>query len=447
MAMLRTGPARGVLQLTTANGFGAVVATAQGVLVARWLGVTELGLVGLIASFPLLVVRLLSADSNDLVVRYVGGFIGKGEGGKARALVRLAYGANLGLAVAGAAAVSAASPWIASAVLHDRGLWWVVVFHAATLAIAATVDTSNGILSSLREFRPLALLNAGMVVLRAGLVLGAAATWAGATEVVLAQGAAAVAQSLLLLAVASLVLARRSGGRWTREPLSSLGDERAEVVRFLFYNKGEDVLSTLSKRIDLVLLGLFTTPERVGYYQIAKTVATVPAYVATPLYTVSLSYLSRYWHAGNWAATWRFIWQGAGMAGVPLAVGLLAVTWTFGEALFVWVLGQGYAPAYAFLRTLLPMHAFALLIFPFLPLTLVWGQLRFRFAWRVGLSVATVGGFLVVVPWAGALGMVWVMAAVNVTGTAVLVLWCLGPGRRAALASLGRRAGVEPASI
>ena len=226
--------------------------------------------------------------------------------------------------------------------------------------------------------------------------------------------AATAAQALAGLALGTVEARRRWGGWWPRARTAAAGRLRAELLRFLAWTDLGATLGTVTKQLDVVVLGWVAGPAQAGYYRLARSLAGLPGYAVGPLQAAAYPRLARQWAAGDEAGLRRSLSDHARL-GALVSSGVLA-----GVLVAPWVLrllaGAAYDPAGPAARLLLAGSAVWAGFYWLRPLYMAAGRAR---AWVV-ISAASVAASLVAFPpaahTAGATGVAAVQFFVPLGG-------------------------------
>ena len=423
--------------LTSANVAVAGIAIVQGITVARWLGPESYGIAILALAVPKAVSAFLTFRSSAALVKFLADRRFKEEPGRALALCKAGYLLDLTAATAMFLVVAASARWTANHVVHDPQSSWLIVLFAAALIPFSTISTSSAVLIHAGRFPMLAAVDVVVAVFRLVVVVGLLAAGHGVAGVVIGHASASLVHVALLSIISYMTAARQWSGHWPTAPFRPLRGVRREIGRFMLYDSGDSLLGVVRKHLDVTVLGLFRDAEEAGYYRLAKSFAALPAYVAGPLGTVTYAKLTKMWGDGKWPEMWRFVKSGIMRAGFPLALVTLAVIPALPLIISLTV-GREFDDVVPIASVLFIGAALPLLLFPFAPLILTWGQVKARFNIKAVGSVLLALAMLVFVPLYGAMGLAWVMVGSFGFGAITSLAWSLGWGRQRARAALDR---------
>ncbi len=143
----------------SSNTISMLLASIQSILAIIVLGPKDLGSFGLIVTLASNVNRFLSFRMGDLVVKYCGSYLAKGEKSKAAAVIKLAGGTEFLTSILAYALLIAIAPFAAKYILKDETTSpWIMIYGIALLANFLT-ETSTAVLQLANKFKTIAILN------------------------------------------------------------------------------------------------------------------------------------------------------------------------------------------------------------------------------------------------------------------------------------------------
>lgn len=424
--------------LTAAGVASAVIAVVQGVLVARWLGPAAYGVVALVSAYPSVVLSLLRPDSPHATVRYLADRDTAGDPHGALAACKLAHTVDVGVALLAFFAVAVTAPWAEHHVVRAGGAAGLVVLTAAALVVASPAEASTAVLVHARRFRLLAVEQVASAAVRSALIVALVASGRGATGAVQAVAIATVFHGVTLAVLGGREAKRSWGAWWPAVRTRHLGRLRFEMLRFMVWTDLGGVLGTVTKQLDVVLLGWLSGAAEAGIYRLARSIAALPGYVVGPLQAAVYPRLAGDWAASGWESMRetlrRHVQFGAGLAAAGL-VGVAAL-----PPVVRGLAGDAYGPAVGVSQVLLAASLVWLGLYWLRPTFMAVGDVR---AW-VAISAAVVAGSLVAflaaaMLW-GAMGLAVVQAGAALAGHGVAL-------RRLRSRCASRAANVAPGRI
>ncbi|MCS6994849.1 MAG: oligosaccharide flippase family protein [Anaerolineales bacterium] len=347
--------------LLSSSTIGAGVSFAQGILVARLIGIPALGLVTTIITFVSNVNRLLTFRMSEMVVKRLNGALAEDRPHEGAAAVKAALLIEsitslaaylILLALAGWAVQTFAADFRSNPLTAD-----LFRFYGLILLTNFVTETSTGILQAARRFAWIARLSILQSLTTAVVILAAFLLRRGVSEVVLAYVIGKSINGLGLAFLAQVELRRLLGANWWRTPLQALPQKRALVTFLLNTNLNGTVNLFTRDNFPLYAAWLLNS-EQVGYYRLAQMLINFIILPLDPLIWPTYAEITQTVAQKNWAATRRLLRR------VSLLTGSLVLMVGAGLALTGWFLlplvyGPQAAPAYPILLVLLAGYGFA----------------------------------------------------------------------------------------
>jgi O-antigen/teichoic acid export membrane protein len=417
--------------LTVSNVVAAIIAVVQGVIVARWLGPRNYGVVALVTAYPAVALALLTPDSPFATVRYLSDRDAAADPTGALAVCKLAHLVDLAVGVAAFGGVAVTAGWAQQHVVHFQDGASLLILTAGAMAIAAPSDASTAVLLHGRRYRLLAIVQIAVAAGRAVLIIALVAAGQGPVGAVRGAAAAIALQGVATVVLASLEAKRRWGGWWTRPRTAGLGKLRREMLRFMAWTDVGALLGTVTRQFDVVILGLVQGPTEVGYYRLAQSIASLPGYLVGPLKAAVYPRLTTFWAARRReelrAAVRRHAVFGTGLA----AAGLLALP-ALGVPVRAFA-GQRYGPAIGVAQVLSVGSLLVLACYWLRPLYMATGEVRIWVAIITAVSAVSLAAFVLA-------GAAWGAMGIAIAQLAAAVIQHLALASR-----LGKMLAVNPA--
>jgi O-antigen/teichoic acid export membrane protein len=416
--------------LSVANVAGAALNFAQGILVARWLGPEQYGVVGLILSYPNFIYALFDARSVDASVKYLSEYHSRGDREGALAVCRLGCAVDLGVACLTFLVLAFTARLAAASIVHDPAVAGLIILYGAALVPRALVGTSNAVLAALGRFPVLALLGFATTFLRALLIVGFVLAGWQVRGVILANAVAAAVTGLFYGALTWNLMRGAWGSFNPFGNLKALKGGRRQIFSFLAYNNLNTLVATIPNQLDLLLLGYFRGPTEAGYFRLAKNLSTAVRFFTKPLQTVSYPALARLWASGDRPRFSRKVWRLALWVGLPSGFLVLLGTGALSYLLPLLV-GDDFLPAVSATQLLWIGAAISLAFFWTRPLYLARGQIKRLF---VVSSIVTIIFALfypfVIRAWGYVGAAAWLLS-LQIAGVACGAFWLWTPPAQA----------------
>ncbi len=278
----RRGPAKGdpaspqrrVLRhsawLFAAQVVTAVLMLAQGLILARALGVAPYGAWALVTTYVLTVNQFFDCRVWEALIKFVPEYRARGQGGKVNATVRLCFAVQVVTGVVSClVAVLTASP-AARWLLKDPGSAPLFSLFAAYAILNIPYEPTSALLRVADQFDSLAIHRVVVAGARTAAIIVVWLVGPTVTRMLIAHLAGTVA-GLPLLAVYG-----RRAGRHLGLSLRSRGEppltrrEYLAQARFIGLTSLIATSRIVSSRADNLVLALFATPAAVGLYDVAR---------------------------------------------------------------------------------------------------------------------------------------------------------------------------------
>lgn len=416
-AVLRHGYAdlvrKGFFYLFSVNVLIQLLAFGNRILIAAFVTPEELGQIGVLQSYILILTVLAGFGYNSAVLKLCAE---KRPDEEKRFLLHTALRRSL---------VATLLVYLGTALLVLTGLlvrsdhlgFWLLVF-ALVLPFSVPTAVLMAYVQANKQIKELARLQGGVKV--QGVVLIVAGAWAFGFE-------GFILASILAYAVGLIPFIRSTKvafGKTASYPLPP------EFTRFAFFSMLANAVTLLGQYSDFFVLGNFAADaESVGYYTLAATFALAGAQVTATVQAIATPYFSERDSDHLWLR--RKLWRTqAKMVGMSVVAAAGVFIGAYG--VIKWMLGMDWLPAMNYLAILLLRYilwsSYAILGAAVMAI----GMVRYNF--YVGLLTTPVAFFLsyVFLLRYGIPGVAW--AQVLVTGFTALVmgamvLWVLRANR------------------
>jgi O-antigen/teichoic acid export membrane protein len=275
------------------NTLALGLSVLQGVMATRLLGPAGFGLIGVVMAFASTVNSLFSFRMSELVVRYGGEYLERGEKDKASAVIKAAS-LTEGLVSLIAFLVVVFTAHLAEVYLAKTSdiAWMFTVFALGLLANFNT-ETSTGVLQITDKIKLQGTINLAQAVLTTLIIAGAFFFNGSITIVLIAYLVGKSIIGLGLFTAAQIQLRKHLGTGWWRAPFSALTSTR-ELIRFAFSSNISATIIKLFRESELIWVGFFLDTTAVGYYRVAYTIVHFLAIPADPLIATTFPEINRF---------------------------------------------------------------------------------------------------------------------------------------------------------
>ena len=344
----------------------------MGMLSIRLLGAVGLGLITLVMGYASTVNSLLSFRMSELVVRYGGEYLEKGEKQKAAALIKAAGLTEAFVSVLAflVVLVSAGVASRAIAKMPETALMFVV--FAIGLLANFNTETSTGILQLTGKIRYQGTINLVQSVVSLLIVTAAFFLPNALLLVFLAYLVGKTILGLGLFFTAMHQLQRELGADWWKTPLMSYAESR-KILRFAFSSNISATIIKVFRESEPLWVGYFLSTEAVGYYKAAYTLVSFLSVPADPLIAATYPEINRLIVQKAWPSLRSFLRRITSLAFAVNAVAALGFIFLGQFALILYTGHEEFVLAYPALLALFIGLAFNYTLFWNRPLLLSLG--------------------------------------------------------------------------
>ena len=358
---------------------------AEPILIARFLGVEQLGLFTLIIAYVGIINGLIDLRSPDAVVRYVGQYRELGEKDKVLSFIKFFYVLDflVGIAALGVCLILAG---VADDLfIHSENTFKFTLIYSASILVSSVNKSSEAVLRVFDRFKTIAFVRTSRTGLR--VVLIAASLLAGfGIEGIFVCYVVAAFVFFLMLQVEVLRVLRQSGlKRWTTAKVKNLEVTFEEVRSFVLVSTFTGFLSNaFSRQIPVLILGYFTGKEAVGLYRVAIIFSGVSVKLRKPVQDAIYPALVAAQSRGSKEAFSEIVsYSTKNLLKVFLPIGL--IFFLFANKIIIVFFGSAYEPATLALQLIVISEVLSGLCFWIDSAELALNRLRQRVI-RVALS-------------------------------------------------------------
>ncbi len=330
--------------LFSANTISLGLSVLQGALVARLLAPEGLGLIKILIVYSSTVNSIFSFRMGELVVRYAGEHLAKGERDKAAAILKAAAIGEAIVSLLAFLVVALTAGLAEQYFAKTTGVAWLFIVYALGLLANFNYETSIGILQVTDKIKWQGNINLVQSVV-ATLIIVAAYLLNGTLQVVL--GAYLIGKIILGLGtfvVAQIQVRKNLGSAWWKTPLSTLISTK-ELFRFAVSSNISATIIKIFRESELLWVAFFLSNTAVGYYSVAYTIVGFLAIPADPLISTTFPEINRLVVEKAWVRLKDFLRKITSLSfayNLALGVGLVF----FGRWIIQIYSGAQYIPAY-----------------------------------------------------------------------------------------------------
>ncbi len=363
----------------------SLFSAAEPILIARFLGVEQLGLFTLIIAYVGIINGLIDLRSPDAVVRYVGQYRELGEKDKVLSFIKFFYVLDflVGIAALGVCLILAG---VADDLfIHSENTFKFTLIYSASILVSSVNKSSEAVLRVFDRFKTIAFVRTSRTGLRVVLIAVSLLAGFGIEGVFVCYVVAAFV-FFLMLQVEVLRVLRQSGlKRWTTAKVKNLEVTFEEVRSFVLVSTFTGFLSNaFSRQIPVLILGYFTAKEAVGLYRVAIIFSGVSVKLRKPVQDTIYPALVAAQSRGSKEAFSDIVsYSTKNLLKVFLPVGL--IFFLFANKIIIIFFGSAYEPATLALQLIVISEVLSALCFWIDSAELALNRLRQRVI-RVALS-------------------------------------------------------------
>lgn len=371
---MKDGPLRSVLRNAGYLGSTKIIGAVFGIVAlscaGRALGPEMFGVLTLIHTYALGANALTNFQSWQVVIRYGGPALARGDNDTTGAAISLSFGLDLASGVFGMIAGMLLLPLIASR-FGISGDWvWVAIAYC-TIVPSMAAATPTGVLRLLDRFDLIAIQQPTTPIVRCALALVALWSGTGLPGFVVAWYAADLVGDGLLWAFAIRELSRRGMLRHMRPGLRSPAGRLPGSWHFVWTTNMSTSLGAGWGPVGNLIIGALLGPAAAGVYKVASTLLDAAGKPADMLSKGFYPEIMRLDPHGP--EPWRLALRSGVISGtVGIALGLIVVLGA--SPIIEAVFGRRYLPAGGILAIMTLALAISMATFPFQSLLYMAGR-------------------------------------------------------------------------
>jgi O-antigen/teichoic acid export membrane protein len=270
----------------------ALLAFAETILLARFLGVTLLGVFFLIRAYPEAVQQVLDCRTRDTVVKYLGEYVALDQHDRAGALVRLIWLIDVVAGLIAMAIVFSTASIAARYVAHEPTATWPVAAYAVSQFVGTLDSASGSVMRVFGRFGVSSVMGVYRSVGRFALILVVVLLGGRILALVYAIVAIQVAYTAASTWISVSLLRKHVAFRaWSG--MGAIGEQRRQILKFLLQTNIAGTLKMSSEKLLMIVIGALGGAPVAAQYKIASQVGSSIVLVSDPLYLVIYPTLSK----------------------------------------------------------------------------------------------------------------------------------------------------------
>lgn len=369
--------------LLSGNVVSSVLALISFAITARVLGPQLFGVLTIIQTYTRLIDRFFNFQSWSALIKYGAHALQKKEWDDLKGLFKLGFvldmtTAVLGTALAclGAGVLSGMQGW-GEEQTHWTSLYCVVILFNVT-------GTPVAILRLFDRFDILTALDVLCAGVRLLLVTVAFFSRAGFMAYLLIWLFTDILAYVVLIPCACMELRRKGITGLFRQSLRGTFRKHRGILGFAFSTNLSTAIRTLSRELDIIIIGAVIGEAKAGLFKVAKQFASVFVRLTDPLFYTSYPELAKLWAASAYKEFQRLTLRSSLMAG-SLGVLLWFFFLVLGKMILRLTVGESYVDVYFTMMVYMMVMVIAVGSLPLSPAMFAVGNHRV-FLYAIGIS-------------------------------------------------------------
>lgn len=305
----------------------AALGFLQGILIVRLLGIERFGALTAIMLFASNVNRLLSFRMSEVMVKYFGEALTKGDKLRAAALAKWIGAGEIVTSILAYLVLFFLSAWYA----HAAALVGYYRFYGLFLLANLVYETSTGVLQSTDKFKRVAF--AALLQSVATISIVGLAFWMkwGLFEVLVAYLIGKTLAALVVTFSAVEALNRKLGCGWMRAPFSLLSDWKS-IAHFAVTTNINGTVNLFTRDNIPLYINYFVSDTALGYFRLATSLINLVMLPIEPFIWPTYAEITKTIAQKQWDATRRLLKQVSLIGGgwtLLAGAGLATLGWFF----------------------------------------------------------------------------------------------------------------------
>ena len=265
----------------------SLFAAIEPVLIARFLGVEQLGLFSLIIAYVGMVNGIIDLKSPEAIINYVGRNHELGEKNKTLSFIKFFYLLDFLVGIAALGVCILLAGVANDLFIHSENALKFTLVYSLSVLVSSINRGSEAILRVFNKFKTIAFVRTSRTGLRVVLVAVSLLVGFGIEGVLVSYVAAAFIFFVMLQITVFRVLKQAGFKRWTTAKTKNLRATLVEVRPFVLTSTLTGFLNNVfSRQLPVLILGHFTSKEAVGLYRVATMFSGVRAKLQDPMTVV-----------------------------------------------------------------------------------------------------------------------------------------------------------------
>jgi len=382
---------------TIVTGLGLVVT----MLTARALGPEGYGVLALVLVYQMLIGKLVTFHAWVAIVKFGDEALHKNDRSGIRQLIKFGFCLDLSSAILGTILAISLSGLIIDLLGWDRTVQPLIILYSALILFTLN-GTPIGVLRLYDRFDLLSYTGVITALIRLGGVFICFLTGQELYGFVLVYLITEIVGQLYQIVASLWVLHEQGVGNFIFEPLGGLGQRFSGIWKYVWTTNLNQTIKIVSRQGDSLLVAGLTSPSDLGFYTIAKRMASILGRMSDPFFQSIYPELTRLWAASKKKEFLSLIKRTTFiLSGVALIVwfGFIVI----GKPLIILAFGASFQASYILAVIYMFARVIATCAFALGPALVTIGLPG---EWLTALVITTVVYFLLLVPSLSTMGII-----------------------------------------
>jgi O-antigen/teichoic acid export membrane protein len=278
------------------NVITALIALFQGIVIARWLKVENYGLLALIFTYVEIVNQIIDFRVYEAATKYISEFLVTERKGECLASIKLFFIIDIISGITAFIVVYLTAYLSAKYIVHRPDIAGLIAIYALSLLFNTARGTSSAILGIFNKFNWISVHTVSVAIVRlVMIILLILVLKPDVGSVVIAYVITDFFGGFSLVFLSLIPVKEKLWGFKDHSSVGLLRHRYKELRSFLLNTNANELLTLITKNIDILFLGYFRTPLEVGYYRLAKTLVGTLSLISEPFYTIIYPALTKMW--------------------------------------------------------------------------------------------------------------------------------------------------------
>lgn len=371
-------------------------------VIARWLGVKDYGMLALIVTYAVIINQLIDFRAGETVTKYVSEFWANNEKEKALSTIKLCYLIDISTGILAFLIVVSSSYYAAKYIIHSPDIYSLIILYSASLLFSTANGTSMAILRVFDKFRWLSTYFIATKLTKLVLVITFILLGYGITGVITAYILTELCGGIAV-SVSAVSVIKNTLRTTEKAKISIIRDRLREIMKFLVNTNLNETATLFTTNIDVMLLGHFRNPTEVGFYRLAKNIVSLIGTIIDPFYQAIYPALSKMWISKQINEFKRLIYKVTLLMSC-LVLPVIIFIFLFTPYIIEWTVGHSFISAVSSVRIMLLGISIASIFFWCRPALLALGKAGVLTAANIFGAVTMLALSFILIPKLGYIG-------------------------------------------